>query len=122
MKIVLPDSQEVNRYTGPGGYQAEMMKIVIEKQVDVFGFYKITIPKGSVSAEHYHEKFIELFYLVTPMRIRINDEEHKLPAGAMVVLHPGDRHEEYADDEDVVYYAMKFPYVEGDKIMPNDKK
>ncbi|OGG54263.1 hypothetical protein A2851_01195 [Candidatus Kaiserbacteria bacterium RIFCSPHIGHO2_01_FULL_53_29] len=120
MKIILPTSNEIHRYTGPGGYQAAMSKIDINKNVDVFGFYDIAIPPHSVSKEHYHNEFIELFYFLTPMRIKINDEEHNLPTGTVVVLHPGDRHEEYANETAVHYLAMKFPYVENDKVITNE--
>ncbi len=96
---------------------AELMKVDVHKMVDTFGFYRIKIPKGKVSTEHYHEQFVELFYLLTPIRMTINDQEHQLPTGTLVVLHPNDKHEEFADDADVEYLAMKFPYVEGDKIV-----
>ncbi|MEO6077488.1 MAG: AraC family ligand binding domain-containing protein [Candidatus Andersenbacteria bacterium] len=117
MEIILPTSKSIRKYTGEGGYQGEEMKIAIHKTVDILGFYKITIPKGTVATEHHHEHFVELFYLTTPLRIKINGEEYKLPSGTMVVLHPGDRHEEYADEQDVAYYVIKAPFVAGDKVM-----
>ncbi|MEK7647976.1 MAG: AraC family ligand binding domain-containing protein [Patescibacteria group bacterium] len=116
MQIILPDSVDVQRYTGPGGYQVALTKVGIDRQVDVFGFHDIVIPAGQFSKEHHHTKFIELFYCLTAMRLKINDEMHSVPAGAMVVLQPGDRHEVYADDE-VRFFAMKFPHVDGDKVV-----
>jgi quercetin dioxygenase-like cupin family protein len=119
MKIIHPDSKEINSYTGPGGYSVELIKINIEKMIDVFGFHDIYIPKGSFSSEHYHQEFIELFYLLTPARIKINGDKYKLPAKSMVVLQPGDRHEVYADEEGVRLIALKLPYIEADKVMTN---
>lgn len=117
MKIIYPDSEEIKKYTGPGGYESELVKILINKKVDIFGFHRIKIPKGSISAEHYHNEFVEIFVCLTKMRIKINGEEFNVPKDALIVLYPGDKHEEYADDIDVEYFAMKFPFVEGDKFL-----
>lgn len=117
MQIILPDSGDVQRYTGPGGYQVALTKVGIERQVDVFGFHDIVIPAGECSIEHYHTKFIELFYCLTSMRLKVNDVMHEVPAGTMIVIQPGDRHEVYADAQDVRFFAMKFPHVDGDKVV-----
>lgn len=122
MQIILPDSPDVQRYTGPGGYQVALTKVGIDRQIDVFGFHDIVIPAGEFSKEHYHTKFIELFYCLTAMRLKINDVMHEVPACTMIVLQPGDRHEVYADAQDVRFFAMKFPHIDGDKVVTPDSQ
>lgn len=117
MEIIPADSKEAWHYTGEGGYRGIIRKITVNKNVDVFGFYEIVIPPHSISIDHYHEHFVEVFYLQTPMRIKINGKEFNLAAGTIVVLNPGDRHEEYAGEEEVRYLVFKLPDVKGDKII-----
>jgi hypothetical protein len=121
MQIILPDSKEIIRHSGHGGYGGEYLKIPIHKMVDIFGFYTLKIPKGKISEEHFHEHFIELFYFLSPARFKINDSFFTVPKLTMVVIHPGDRHEIYAEKADVDFLVFKFPFVEGDKVLTRGK-
>lgn len=122
MQIILPDSREFTQYTGHGGYFGQYAKIPVHKMVDIFGFYTLTIPKGKISEEHFHEHFVEMFYFLSPARIKINNAETNIPEKTIVVLHPGDRHEIYADNHDVDFLVFKFPFVQGDKVLTGEKK
>lgn len=117
MKIILPDSKEIKRYRGEGGYQVSSVSLPIGKMVEKMAFLEVVIPAGSKASEHYHENFTEVFYLLTPMRAKFNGQEYNLPSGSLVVLDPGDRHEEYADKENICYLVFKLPEVENDKIL-----
>lgn len=117
MEIILPDSQKVKERGGAGGYIVKTTSIPINKMVDVLGFYRAIIPAYSKADEHYHEKFVEIFYTLTSMRIKINGVESKLPPRTIIVLQPGDRHEEYADEESIEYLVLKLPEINGDKIL-----
>lgn len=116
MKIILPNSAELKKTEGPGGYVRSQMPIDINQYVDSLMYYFIIIPKGKKVSEHYHKKAVEFFYLLSPQRVTLNEKDYNLPTGTLIITHPGDKHQFNADENDVQYLTFKAPSLPEDKV------
>lgn len=116
MRIFLPDTKDYHRSEGPGGYKREKVVVDINKFVDNFSFYLITIPKGKQADAHRHQESHELFYALTPMKTILNGKEKNLPVGTLAIAEPGDTHYFDATDAEIKYIAIKIPSNPNDKI------
>lgn len=117
MKIIYPHSDEYVKSEGPGGYKREKKIIDISKFVEKLSFYHITIPKGKKSDGHYHPKSHELFYSLTPLKVRLNGTFYDLPSDTLIVTDPGDSHEFEAGETEIHYLAFMVPMNSDDKVM-----
>tara|TARA_Y100000310_G_C20168690_1_gene572596 strand:- start:206 stop:568 length:363 start_codon:yes stop_codon:yes gene_type:complete len=84
------------------------------------GFYQTTIPKGSKVPGHHHAKLDEVFIFLTKARVEIEGSMYHFHPKDMVFLKAGDKHEIFADDEDVVLIAIKLPDHKEDKVLYNE--
>jgi len=89
----------------------------ISNKPDSIGFYETTVPVRSKCAQHIHERLYEFIYFLTKGKMRIDNKYYKLDPGDIVILHPGDKHEFIADEDEVRIIAIKLPNIINDKVV-----
>jgi len=73
------------------------------------GFITVDTPRGCKEDKHKHPVSTEIFYHLTPGKIKVNDKIHLIEAGDIVVLEPGDEHKQIADEE-IKIIALRIPF------------
>lgn len=117
MKIIRVDEVD-DEVRGGGSYIIKrLITDELEHSPSNIGFYQTTVPKGSKVQYHSHSSLDEVFIFMTPGRAKIEDKEYRFRPKDIVFLRAGERHEIYADDEDVVLIAIKLPDNKEDKTV-----
>ncbi len=117
MRTLNIQKQSKRKYTGPGGYRAELVVVKAKKSRMNIGFYFIRIPKHKKSDAHYHSKQDEIFYFLDSAEIKINGRMRKVKANTVVYVGPKDAHEIKPFGKEVRFIAIRFPYSTKDKIL-----
>jgi quercetin dioxygenase-like cupin family protein len=93
-----PDGRVVNYYPA----------IDMPPDTKQIGFITVDTPKGCVEDLHTHPVSTEIFYHLTPGKVEVNGEVQELEAGDIIILEPGDKHKQTADN-DIKIVALRIP-------------
>jgi len=82
--------------------------IDIAKGTEQIGLISVETPKGCREDLHEHPISTEIFFHLTPGAVSVNGEIHELEAGDIIILDPGDKHKQIADD-DIKIIGLRIP-------------
>ena len=111
------DAEEVVR----SGYSARYFAdVIFNQRVDSAGFILVTIPSGFQTASHAHVALEEVFFVLTPLEVIVDDTVLSLRTGDLVIIGRNEIHfiQNKAKDEGRLL-AIKFPNLKDDKVAVN---
>ena len=81
------------------------------------GFLTVTTPKGCNELLHEHPVSTEVFYHITPGKVEVNGKVYDLEPGDIIILEPGDKHKQIAEDNDIELVILRIPLSDDKQIV-----
>ena len=76
-----------------GGYERNYVaEVIFKKPPTDAGFINMKIPEGVKTPPHVHEKLEEVFVILNPTKIGIEDELFEVHQGDIIIVEPGEMH------------------------------
>ena len=103
--------------TGRGGYSARYYAdIQFRQHLETAGFIYVSIPACTQTDPHAHEELEELFIVLTPLVIVVDEKEISLSPGDLLMVEPNEFHSIRAPlNEEGKLVAIKCPNLKDDK-------
>lgn len=108
------NKRETRRYDVPWGYRRSILGKDANELTEIV---EIDMEKGQKTKLHYHEKIVEMFYLVKGnATVYVDDITYKLSEGDFLIVSPYEKHKIVAEDTGAKILAVKSPGMEEDRI------
>lgn len=100
------------------GYSAQYVAdMSLQGAIDNAGFIIVKIPPEQKTTPHAHDTLEEVFVIMAPTKMGVNEMLYDLDVGDVVLVEPQERHWfETPNGDDVVIVAIKMPNLKDDKI------
>ena len=105
-------------FVSSGGYERNYgADVIFKKPPTDAGFINVKIPRGIKTTPHVHENVEEVFIILNPTKIGIENELFEVQDGDIIIVEPGEMHWfDNSESEDTQVIAIKFPNLGSDKI------